>query len=274
MQLHAVRRREGGLRPRGAGRHVGGGGGGGQRRDGGKGDGGGEPESHVRSNAHRRRSLWKGFGREPGSVVTAGARGGWRARGGAVVARPSVGLPVQPAVLGPGPASADHARTAARGARAAAGRAVLEIGPGTGYYTLPVAHRVGATGRLHVFDLQQEMLDHTMRRAARARASTTSALPSGTRASCRIRRDLRRRLSRHRARRDPGPGSCPAPGPARAAAGRPARGRRAVRRPAHGHRALASAPWRGGRAAIRAAGRLATRLLRGAAGVKSVGCRP
>jgi protein-L-isoaspartate O-methyltransferase len=45
------------------------------------------------------------------------------------------------------------------------GDAVLEIGPGTGYYTLPVAHRVGATGRLHVFDLQQEMLDHTMRRA-------------------------------------------------------------------------------------------------------------
>jgi ubiquinone/menaquinone biosynthesis C-methylase UbiE len=45
------------------------------------------------------------------------------------------------------------------------GEAVLEIGPGTGYYTLPVARRVGSTGRLHVFDLQQQMLDHTMRRA-------------------------------------------------------------------------------------------------------------
>jgi ubiquinone/menaquinone biosynthesis C-methylase UbiE len=45
------------------------------------------------------------------------------------------------------------------------GEAVLEIGPGTGYYTLPVAHRVGSSGRLHVFDVQQEMLDHTMRRA-------------------------------------------------------------------------------------------------------------
>jgi ubiquinone/menaquinone biosynthesis C-methylase UbiE len=44
------------------------------------------------------------------------------------------------------------------------GDAVLEIGPGTGYYTLPVARHVGSTGRLHVFDVQQQMLDHTMRR--------------------------------------------------------------------------------------------------------------
>jgi ubiquinone/menaquinone biosynthesis C-methylase UbiE len=46
-----------------------------------------------------------------------------------------------------------------------AGEQLLEVGPGTGYYTLPVAHRVGSTGRVHVFDVQQEMLDHTMRRA-------------------------------------------------------------------------------------------------------------
>ncbi|HEX6660243.1 MAG TPA: methyltransferase domain-containing protein [Ilumatobacter sp.] len=50
----------------------------------------------------------------------------------------------------------------------AAGETVLEVGPGTGYYTLSVAERLGASGALHVFDLQQEMLDHTLRRAAAA----------------------------------------------------------------------------------------------------------
>jgi ubiquinone/menaquinone biosynthesis C-methylase UbiE len=45
------------------------------------------------------------------------------------------------------------------------GETVLEIGPGTGYYSLDVASWI-APGTLHVFDLQQEMLDHTMRRAA------------------------------------------------------------------------------------------------------------
>jgi ubiquinone/menaquinone biosynthesis C-methylase UbiE len=44
------------------------------------------------------------------------------------------------------------------------GETVLEIGPGTGYYSLDVAQWI-APGTLHVFDLQQEMLDHTMRRA-------------------------------------------------------------------------------------------------------------
>jgi ubiquinone/menaquinone biosynthesis C-methylase UbiE len=42
---------------------------------------------------------------------------------------------------------------------------LLEIGPGTGYYTLEVARRAG---KLDIFDLQQEMLDHTMRRAREA----------------------------------------------------------------------------------------------------------
>jgi len=45
------------------------------------------------------------------------------------------------------------------------GETVLEIGPGTGYYSLDVAQWI-APGTLHVFDLQQEMLDHTMARAA------------------------------------------------------------------------------------------------------------
>jgi len=45
------------------------------------------------------------------------------------------------------------------------GETVLEVGPGTGYYTLTVAP---AVDRLHIFDLQPEMLDHTMRRAGEA----------------------------------------------------------------------------------------------------------
>ena len=45
------------------------------------------------------------------------------------------------------------------------GERVLEVGPGTGYYTLDAADWVSPGGRLDLFDLQQEMLDHTMRRA-------------------------------------------------------------------------------------------------------------
>jgi len=47
----------------------------------------------------------------------------------------------------------------------AGGERLLEIGPGTGYYTLDVARRAGT---LDIFDLQQEMLDHTMQRAGEA----------------------------------------------------------------------------------------------------------
>jgi ubiquinone/menaquinone biosynthesis C-methylase UbiE len=45
------------------------------------------------------------------------------------------------------------------------GERVLEVGPGTGYYALPVSSWLEPGGSLSVFDLQQEMLDHTMRRA-------------------------------------------------------------------------------------------------------------
>ena len=41
---------------------------------------------------------------------------------------------------------------------------LLEIGPGTGYYTLPVAERLDG-GRLEVFDVQQEFLDLVTERA-------------------------------------------------------------------------------------------------------------
>lgn len=48
------------------------------------------------------------------------------------------------------------------------GERILEVGPGTGYYTLDVAERTGEEGVVEICDLQREMLDHTMRRAAEA----------------------------------------------------------------------------------------------------------
>jgi ubiquinone/menaquinone biosynthesis C-methylase UbiE len=48
----------------------------------------------------------------------------------------------------------------------APGERVLEIGPGTGYYTLDMAEWLAPDGRVEIFDLQQEFLDHVMRRAA------------------------------------------------------------------------------------------------------------
>jgi ubiquinone/menaquinone biosynthesis C-methylase UbiE len=46
------------------------------------------------------------------------------------------------------------------------GERVLEIGPGTGYYTFEMADRLEG-GQVDIFDIQQEMLDHTMREANR-----------------------------------------------------------------------------------------------------------
>jgi ubiquinone/menaquinone biosynthesis C-methylase UbiE len=45
------------------------------------------------------------------------------------------------------------------------GEHVLEVGPGTGYYALPMAVWLEPGGRLIVLDVQQEMLDHTLERA-------------------------------------------------------------------------------------------------------------
>jgi ubiquinone/menaquinone biosynthesis C-methylase UbiE len=51
------------------------------------------------------------------------------------------------------------------------GERLLEIGPGVGYYTLDMAEWVrggegeAARGTIEIFDLQQEFLDHVMRRA-------------------------------------------------------------------------------------------------------------
>jgi ubiquinone/menaquinone biosynthesis C-methylase UbiE len=46
------------------------------------------------------------------------------------------------------------------------GERLLEVGPGTGYYALDVAAAVAPGGTLALFDIQQKMLDHAVRRAA------------------------------------------------------------------------------------------------------------
>jgi ubiquinone/menaquinone biosynthesis C-methylase UbiE len=51
------------------------------------------------------------------------------------------------------------------------GERLLEVGPGTGYYTLPVAQWIAPDGMLDVLDVQQEMLDHTLSEAAHAGVS-------------------------------------------------------------------------------------------------------
>lgn len=47
------------------------------------------------------------------------------------------------------------------------GERILELGPGTGYYTLDLAEWVGERGAVDIFDIQQQMLDHTMRGVAK-----------------------------------------------------------------------------------------------------------
>ena len=47
------------------------------------------------------------------------------------------------------------------------GERLLEVGPGTGYYTLDVADWLQPGGMIEIFDLQQEMLDHTKQRAGK-----------------------------------------------------------------------------------------------------------
>jgi ubiquinone/menaquinone biosynthesis C-methylase UbiE len=45
------------------------------------------------------------------------------------------------------------------------GERLLEIGVGTGYYSLALAEWVAPAGKLELFDLQQEFLDHVMKGA-------------------------------------------------------------------------------------------------------------
>lgn len=49
-----------------------------------------------------------------------------------------------------------------------AGMTVLEPGPGMGFFTLPLAHLVGAQGRVIAVDVQPKMIDALQRRAQKA----------------------------------------------------------------------------------------------------------
>src|SRR3954464_5720045 len=48
------------------------------------------------------------------------------------------------------------------------GERILEVGPGTGYYSLPVAEWLGPEGTPEILDIQPELLDHTVGRAREA----------------------------------------------------------------------------------------------------------
>jgi SAM-dependent methyltransferase len=61
------------------------------------------------------------------------------------------------------------------------GERILEVGPGTGYYTLDVAEWVKPDGEVDILDLQQEMLDHTMGRVGeRALSNVTPSRSDAT----------------------------------------------------------------------------------------------
>jgi len=48
------------------------------------------------------------------------------------------------------------------------GMTVLEVGPGMGFFSLELAHKVGVAGRLVAVDVEQKMLDALEKRAVRA----------------------------------------------------------------------------------------------------------
>jgi ubiquinone/menaquinone biosynthesis C-methylase UbiE len=58
------------------------------------------------------------------------------------------------------------------------GRSVLEIGCGTGFFTLPAAELVGDEGRLVALDVLQELVDHVTRRVEEASLTNVRVLPT------------------------------------------------------------------------------------------------
>ncbi len=48
------------------------------------------------------------------------------------------------------------------------GNTVIDIGPGQGYFSIPMAHMVGETGRIIDIDIQQQMLDRVKAKAEKA----------------------------------------------------------------------------------------------------------
>jgi len=60
-----------------------------------------------------------------------------------------------------------HNPEAILGSFVRSGDTVLDVGPGMGYFTLPLAELVGPSGRVIAADIQQKMLDAVLRRARR-----------------------------------------------------------------------------------------------------------
>lgn len=63
-----------------------------------------------------------------------------------------------------------------------AGERLLEVGPGTGYYSLAVAEALGPRGQLDLLDLQSEMLEHAAGRARERGLSNLIATQGDARA--------------------------------------------------------------------------------------------
>lgn len=63
-----------------------------------------------------------------------------------------------------------------------AGERLLEIGPGTGLFTLPVARALLPGGVLEIVDIQRQMLDHTLARAEQAGIRNVGATLADARA--------------------------------------------------------------------------------------------
>jgi len=62
------------------------------------------------------------------------------------------------------------------------GERMLEVGPGTGVYSIPIAKALGPDGSLDVLDVQQEMLDEVRARARRAGVANVTATRGDARA--------------------------------------------------------------------------------------------
>ena len=78
----------------------------------------------------------------------------------------------------------------------APGERMLEVGPGTGYYTLEVAHHLEPGGQIDALDLQPAMLDEMMGRAhARGLSNVVPMQGTFSRSRFRMRRSTPRSSS-------------------------------------------------------------------------------
>lgn len=57
-----------------------------------------------------------------------------------------------------------------------AGMTVVEIGPGMGFFTLEIAKKVGALGRVITIDIQPQMLERLAQRAEKAKLRDRSEI--------------------------------------------------------------------------------------------------